>query len=70
MQTELKINVSNPEAIVYTTEELGFTILGGIRIDGLDRLRVTMKIEVINRKYEHYLTVGYKSLNLLLLNLL
>jgi hypothetical protein len=52
---ELKINVANPEAIVYTTEELGFTILGGIRIDGLDRLRVTMKIEVINRKYEHYL---------------
>ncbi len=55
MATELKINVANPEAIVYTTEELGFTILGGIRIDGLDRLRVTMKIEVINRKYEHYL---------------
>jgi hypothetical protein len=55
MATELKINVSSPEAIVYTTEELGFTILGGIRIDGLDRLRVTMKIEVINRKYEHYL---------------
>jgi predicted transcriptional regulator len=52
---ELKINVANPEAISYTTEELGFTILGGIRIDGLDRLRVTMKIEVINRKYEHYL---------------
>jgi hypothetical protein len=52
---ELKINVANPEAITYQTEELGFTILGGIRIDGLDRLRVTMKIEVINRQYEHYL---------------
>jgi hypothetical protein len=55
MATELKINVANSEAITYQTEELGFTILGGIRIDGLDRLRVTMKIEVINRKYEHYL---------------
>lgn len=52
---ELKINVANPEAITYQTDELGFTILGGIRIDGLDRLRVTMKIEVINRQYEHYL---------------
>jgi predicted transcriptional regulator len=52
---ELKINAANPEAITYQTEELGFTILGGIRIDGLDRLRVTMKIEVINRQYEHYL---------------
>jgi predicted transcriptional regulator len=55
MAIELKINASNPEAITYQTDELGFTILGGIRIDGLDRLRVTMKIEVINRKYEHYL---------------
>jgi len=24
----IKINTSNPEAITYTTEELGFTILG------------------------------------------
>ena len=50
----LKIDVSNPNAITYCTEELGFTILGGIRMDGLDRLRVTMRIEVINRKFEHY----------------
>lgn len=48
---QLTINTSNPEAIVYTTDELGFTILGGIKLDGLDRLRVTLKIEVINRKY-------------------
>jgi predicted transcriptional regulator len=51
----LQLNTANPEAITYTTDELCFTILGGIRIDGLDRLRVTMKIEVINRQYEHYL---------------
>jgi hypothetical protein len=48
---ELTINLTNPEAIGYATDELGFTILGGIRLDGLDRLRVTLKIEVINRKY-------------------
>lgn len=41
-----KINVANPEAISYTTEELGFTVLG-LRLDGLDRMRVTVKIEVI-----------------------
>lgn len=52
--TDLKIQVSNPNAITYATEELGFTILGGIRMDGLDRLRVTIRIEVINRKFEHY----------------
>lgn len=48
------INTDNPDAILYQTEELGFTILGGVRLDGLDRLRVTMRIEVLNRKFEHY----------------
>lgn len=51
---DLKIDISNPNTITYITEELGFTILGGIRMDGLDRLRVTIRIEVINRKFEHY----------------
>jgi predicted transcriptional regulator len=48
------IDTTNPNAITYVTEELGFTILGGIRMDGLDRLRVTIRIEVVNRKFEHY----------------
>lgn len=52
---EQKINTTNPEAITYSTEELGYTILGGIRLEGLDRLRITIKIEVINRKFQHYL---------------
>lgn len=52
---DLKINIANPEAITYSTEEIGYTILGGIRLEGLDRLRVTIKIEVRNRKFVHYL---------------
>jgi predicted transcriptional regulator len=55
MTTEIKLNATNPEAITYTTEEIAYTILGGIRLEGLDRLRVTIKIEVINRKFQHYL---------------
>lgn len=54
MAADLKISTGNPNAITYTTDELGFTILGGIRLDGLDRLRVTIRIEVLNRKFEHY----------------
>lgn len=50
-----KINTINPNAITYNTEELGFTILGGIRLEGLERLRVTIKIEVVNRKFALYL---------------
>ncbi len=52
---DLKINSSNSEAITYQTEEIAYTILGGIRLEGLDRLRVTIKIEVLNRKFQHYL---------------
>lgn len=55
MATNNSINTTNPESITYNTEELGYTILGGIRLEGLDRLRVTIKIEVINRKFQHYL---------------
>jgi hypothetical protein len=50
-----KINITNPEAITYQTEEISYTVLGGIRLEGLDRLRVTIKIEVTNRKFQHYL---------------
>lgn len=50
-----RINTTNPEAITYNTEEIAYTILGGIRLEGLDRLRVTIKIEVLNRKFQHYL---------------
>ena len=50
-----KLDTANPEAITYCTEELGFTILGGVRLEGLDRMRVTLKVEVINRKLQHYL---------------
>jgi predicted transcriptional regulator len=52
---EQRINTTNPEAITYQTEETCYTILGGIRLEGLDRLRVTIKIEVVNRKFQHYL---------------
>src|SRR5690606_22566797 len=38
------------------TEELLIELLGGIRVDGLDRMRVTMKVTVINRKHATYLS--------------
>ena len=55
MEEPIKINTTNPEAITYTTEEIQYTVLGGIKLEGLDRLRVTLKIEVVNRKFKHYL---------------
>lgn len=49
------LNTANADALVYETEELRFTVLGGIRLDGLDRMRVTLKIEIHERKFKHYL---------------
>ncbi|HLG35152.1 MAG TPA: hypothetical protein VI757_09750 [Bacteroidia bacterium] len=39
-----KIDTSKSEAITFFSDELAVTVLGGIRLDGLDRLRVTLKI--------------------------
>lgn len=39
-----KLNTRNPEYITYTTEELQIIILGGINLQQLDRLRITVKI--------------------------
>lgn len=39
-----KLNTRNPEFITYTTEELQIIILGGINLQQLDRLRITIKI--------------------------
>jgi predicted transcriptional regulator len=55
MPGTLSIDTSNPDAITYSTDELVFTILGGIRLEGLDRLRVTLRTEVAHRKFPHYL---------------
>lgn len=53
--SKVELNTANSEAITYQTDELLFTILGGIKLEGLDRLRVTLKIEVLDRKFKHYL---------------
>ena len=49
------LNTTDPNCMIYQTEELTLTILGGIRIEHLDRMRVTLKLEVHNRKYKQYI---------------
>ena len=40
-----KLNHHNPEYVTWKYEELLFALLGGIRIEGLHSMRVTLKIE-------------------------
>jgi hypothetical protein len=39
-----KLIVDNPELLLYLDGKLNITILGGIRLTGFDRLKVTLKI--------------------------
>jgi len=50
----MKLNTENTNCFIYETEELLIELLGGVRIEGLDRMRVTMKVSVVNRKHPQY----------------
>ena len=45
LQPLTKLNTNNPELLIYDNCELYFEILGGIRITGLDRMKVTLKVK-------------------------
>lgn len=42
----MELNTTNPHCFIYQTEELLIELLGGVRVEGLDRMRVTMKVTV------------------------
>jgi DNA primase len=52
-----KLHTSNPELLFYENGVLNVTVLGGIKITGLDRLRVTLKIE--NKNHTHLLPLRH-----------
>lgn len=43
-----KFNPTNPDSIEYQNELLKLTVLGGIKLEGLDRMRTTLKIQLQN----------------------
>lgn len=42
-----KLNATNPESLIHDQGDLKLTVLGGIKLEGLDRMRVTLKIELV-----------------------
>ena len=40
----MRLNTTNPDSLIYENDLLKLTVLGGIKLDGLDRMRVTLKI--------------------------
>lgn len=51
----MALETTNPYCFTYKTDELLIELLGGVRIDTLDRMRVTMKVTVINRKHADFM---------------
>lgn len=51
----MKLNTTNPNSFIYKTEELLIELLSGMIIDPLERMRLTIKVTVINRKNAGYL---------------
>ena len=47
-QNLIKLDISNAQRLIYQHEILKLTVLGGIRLEGLDRMRTTLKIELKN----------------------
>ncbi len=41
-----KLNFDNPDQLIYENDILQLTILGGIKLEGLDRMRVTIKVQL------------------------
>ncbi len=50
-----KLNPSNPDHITYEHPPLDIAVLGGIRLEGLDRMRVTLKVQVEHLSLRHNL---------------
>lgn len=53
--TTRSLDTTNPEHIGYRFGEIEVTVLGGIRLEGLDRMRVTLKIQVEHLGLRHSL---------------
>ncbi len=41
-----KLSIENPEQLIYKNEILQLTVLGGIKLEGLDRMRITLKVQL------------------------
>jgi hypothetical protein len=55
MEATRKLDTTNADHILYRNGMLDITILGGIRLEGLDRMRVTLKIQIEHQAIRHNL---------------
>ncbi|SEP49430.1 hypothetical protein [Niastella yeongjuensis] len=49
------LNAENREYITWQYQELNFGLLGGLSVEGLERMRVTLKLEYRQQAVRHNL---------------
>lgn len=49
------LDITNAEHIAYRNGGIEITVLGGIRLEGLDRMRTTLKIQIEHLSIRHNL---------------
>ena len=49
------LNTENREYVTWQYEQLNFGLLGGLKIEGLERIRVTLKVEFKQQAVRHNL---------------
>jgi len=55
------LNTDNAEYITWQYEQLQIALLGGFVIEGMDRMRVTVKVEWKNKAVRHNLDLNNES---------
>lgn len=53
--SEKNFNSTNPDCMTYENAEIEISVMGGVKLNGLDRLRVTLKVESCNQAIRHNL---------------
>ncbi len=64
VKSQVGFSAENPEALTYQNDHLHITVLGGIKVTGLDRMKVTLKIQAKNSHYtplRHHLDLYYSD---------
>ncbi|OQP45030.1 hypothetical protein A4H97_33225 [Niastella yeongjuensis] len=51
----MELNTENREHIIWQYEQINFGFLGGLKIEGLERMRVTLKVEYKQQAVRHNL---------------
>lgn len=52
---DINLDTTNPAYFTFSYEQLQFGVMGGLKVEGLERMRVTLKVEYKQQAVRHNL---------------